>query len=656
MNSNQDKASVENIEVDDVIFDEISLRPVGDPKLLQGLPKTEAFTGYKVQIDEANYFALDGFILRLNGKEIRIFNLRSIRGCIGVDFTRKGDKSLGKIIMDYLTRGDNVELLNILSREINGFNWFEAYSDDFIDLDLHTKEELMGMKNSGSMIIPPWGDDIQEGNKSPQNMSIPPWGDALQEGNKSFSRSSDDIIDIKVFKAEVRSQHGQDGHLLPQALMNHLHEGVQPYVKLSPGEFTYFPIWYINGARTSNADYCELYCPLEVIVHILSKRFVQFKAKLLTLASTDMQLAVEKGERLDDYTSLRRNQLIEACHAKDDKIDELIKTVTKQTETIIQQTSTIQDQSNQIHTLTEMNIDQSNKIEELKNMNLNQMENLDSLIDLNVNMNGRLISMDHRMKHKDETLERLSKKVGWVVHDIGQMSMRQVVTDATEDILVLYTSQLKPIDKGRMPIAEHDQIWIASYNGDINNFKVPKVPEDANEIYRVPANRLNSFKKMIEDQNVKPFIISVYDRSILIHENFIDDFIQAVDQVLNEQGQFQSIIKLREIHDEIKQRKEERKIKKENEDYLEFKREVYRSNAKPKIIISSRRRVLYLKRLNDQGNETYVPLSECDIEEVAKSSWWYRWGSGGCHIDELDKTTILTSRYTSDPEPRIKYE
>lgn len=158
MNSNQDKGSVKNIEGDEVIFDdEISLRLVGDPKLLQGLPKTEAFTGYKVQIDEINYFALDGFILRLNGKEIRIFNIRSIHGHIGIDFTRKGDKSLGKIIMDYLTRGDNVELLNILSREINGFNWFDVYSDDFIDLEVHTKEELMGMKSSGSMSIPPWG-------------------------------------------------------------------------------------------------------------------------------------------------------------------------------------------------------------------------------------------------------------------------------------------------------------------------------------------------------------------------------------------------------------------------------------------------------------------------------------------------------------------
>ena len=211
MNSNQDKGSVENIDVDDVIFDETSLRPVGDPRLLQGLPKSEAFTGYKVQIDEVNYFALDGFILRLNGKEIRIFNLRSIRGHIGINFTRKGDKSLGKIIMDYLTRGDNVELLNILSREINGFNWFDAYKNDFIDLEVHTKEELMGMENSGSMSMPGTGHALQEGKNSSQNMSIPPWGDALQEGN---------IIPIDIFSSDVRSKRGDE--LSPQALMNHL--------------------------------------------------------------------------------------------------------------------------------------------------------------------------------------------------------------------------------------------------------------------------------------------------------------------------------------------------------------------------------------------------------------------------------------------------
>ena len=200
------------------------------------MPKSEAFSGYKVQIDEVNYFELDGFILRLNEKEIRIFNLRSIRGRIGIDFTRKGDGKLQDVMMKYLTKTDNVELLNILSVELNDFNWFEAYNRDFIDLDIHTKEELMGMENSASMSM---------------HGSV----HALQEGKNS----SQSIIDVQVFHPEVRSKRGDE--LSPQALMNHLHEGITPYIKHKPNDFDYFPIWYINGPRTSNADYCELYCP-----------------------------------------------------------------------------------------------------------------------------------------------------------------------------------------------------------------------------------------------------------------------------------------------------------------------------------------------------------------------------------------------------------
>lgn len=80
-------------------------------------------------------------------------------------------------------------------------------------------------------------------------------------------------------------------------------------------------MWHVNGAVQTNASKCALHCPFEVLIHILVKRFVEFKAKLLTLASIDIQLAIAQGEKLDDYMSFRKYQLAEACKAKDDKID-----------------------------------------------------------------------------------------------------------------------------------------------------------------------------------------------------------------------------------------------------------------------------------------------------------------------------------------------
>ena len=541
MNSNQIPSSSKTIEDTNAFSGELDIHPIGDPKLLQGLPKTEAFSGYKVQIDEVNYFELDGFILRLNDKEIRIFNLRSIRGHIGVDFTRSGDKSLGKIIKDYLASGDNVELLNILSREINGFNWFEAYSDDFIDIEDHTKEELMGMENLSSTIMPRVRHDPQEEKNSCQ-----------------------DIIDVRVFIPDVRSQNR---HLLPQALMNHLHEGITPYVKHSIDEFDHFPIWYINGPRTSKADLCELYCPLEVIIHILSKRFVQFKAKLLTLASTDIQLAVEKGEKLDDYTQFRKHQLIEACHAKDDKIDKLTNKVIDLTNIVVDHAKTIQEQNKTIQ-------DQSAKIDLLINMNVDQNDKIDTLIDVQYNTKGEINDLHEDIKYQSKTIQLMDKSIGWACHEIGHISMRQTITDATTDIIVLYTSLTKPIDKGRKPQAQDGEIWIASYVGDADNYKEPNIPEDAQELYRINTNRLNSFKKMINAPEVQPFILNVYDRSMLINEEQLDKFIDAIDHVLNEEGQFKSIKHLEYIHNEIEKRKIERQRRKQQEEYIEFKRAV----------------------------------------------------------------------------------
>ena len=44
--------------------EETSILPLGDSKLLQRLPKTETFTGYRVQIEDNDYFELDGFMWR----------------------------------------------------------------------------------------------------------------------------------------------------------------------------------------------------------------------------------------------------------------------------------------------------------------------------------------------------------------------------------------------------------------------------------------------------------------------------------------------------------------------------------------------------------------------------------------------------------------
>ena len=89
------------------------------------MPNMEKYT---VQINKDNYFTVDSKIIESRGQIVRVVNLRSINGFIGEKFDLS-DRKLKEIIMHYLIYSNNVELLNIYSRKLNRFNWFEIYSN-----------------------------------------------------------------------------------------------------------------------------------------------------------------------------------------------------------------------------------------------------------------------------------------------------------------------------------------------------------------------------------------------------------------------------------------------------------------------------------------------------------------------------------------------
>ena len=62
------------------------------------------------------------------------------------------------------------------------------------------------------------------------------------------------------------------------------------------------------GSRTSRAEFTELYTTFEILIHMLSKRFISFKSKLLSISSTEIQYATEiqnslaRGIKIEDYS------------------------------------------------------------------------------------------------------------------------------------------------------------------------------------------------------------------------------------------------------------------------------------------------------------------------------------------------------------------
>lgn len=79
--------------------------------------------------------------------------------------------------------------------------------------------------------------------------------------------------------------------------------------KIDLESINFIPLWHINGSPQTNAKYCELFTTFEILIHILSKRFISFKSQLLSISSTEIQYATEKGYGIEDYSQMKKNSL-----------------------------------------------------------------------------------------------------------------------------------------------------------------------------------------------------------------------------------------------------------------------------------------------------------------------------------------------------------
>lgn len=667
---------------------------------------------YHVQIDKNNYFDIASTVI---GDNVRIVNLRSVTGHIGIDFSYSDDAILKRIAMNYLAKTDNVELINVLSRNYNGWNWFDAYDSSYNSNRELTKAELLESSDS---------DD-------PRN------------------RGSFQIVSLERFLGAVRSKCGDE--INPNALKSFIHNGIRIETRIDLSTIDYVPIWHINGSPKTKAVLCELYCPFEIAVHVLAKRFTDFKAKLLALlsldvrslsnpAGTDNRFRITKDIDLQsevyyihghpicklktvklnykgvlyqtsEYGSLLQellvkhllrpqrtvelinylNRLINNGNLFEvyvnnlnvsESIDDLDNYVfrTNENDTLIEQgratlfakssylegltddsahfvsgelfkrmnpafryifrdenevvsceytplygyispsgklsrtaepfvhlsvvfnvltqqerfaeinnqeaiasfnaimkakdanTTTqnvndsklkntayyrekshvykqrfVEEQALHVETRKQLNTvigqnaellkrtaeqlktikaqsasiaEQKATIETLIEMNAEQLSNQASLMDMSANMNGKITDLHAELKDRDDMIEMTGRGIRQAVQEVGNLVLRQTVTASTDDCIILYTSDFKPIDRGKMPTATETQIWISSYCGDIDNYKEPNVPPDAelNEIYRINANRLNSFKDVIAQAAVAAFVKAVYARSGAIHQ------------------------------------------------------------------------------------------------------------------------------------------
>ena len=280
-------------------------------------------------------------------------------------------------------------------------------------------------------------------------------------------------------------------------------------------------------------------------------------------------------------------------------------------------------------------------------------EDIDTLHNMVFGVKNTAEDTKRIVSRQDSKLDKLTKAAGFVVHEMKKQTIAKTRVDVNTDIMVLYRTQMKPAADDIRAQATETQMWLGSYNGDIENYKPNKLPADYDEIYYIESNRLNSFKYILQHEDVAPFIVKTYQRSILIEEDDLEAFIDAVDGALNENKEFKSIISLEKAKEEIEAKKAEAKERNKERD---LKSKILKDYSPVHIVINRFKRLVYCYIVDEDGNEVLTPLVDVNRELAIKAKWFYRYGAGGKRIQEISFSAISSSTFSKNGDARIRYE
>ena len=444
---------------------------------------------YQVKLGEIGYFEFDGF--RLN--KVLFANIRSLNGKIGdVEF----DYSIiRKLIMDFLRNATNIELVNILSRELNGFDYFDIYEKS-VNNELKIENVL------GENEVPAYA------------------------GSK-YLRS-------------ITSKSNNSPHLIPSEVISKINSNIPLYRHFEIDQLTFYPIWYINGNRNNGS--CELFCHFNILIHLLSKIFVEFKSQILDLAGIDIQKAIAKNQTVEKYLDLSKEELInklkilernnEELTNKNIDLNEKFDAFRKESKEMEEKLNRTLEDIRRENRETHERLDIANaNLEEVRNENRETHERLD-IANANLNIaNTRIENLtDLVAEVRDQTIQNSQA----IINQINEKyADAKITTGSAKEVLLLIESRELTENLKIYGYSIYDTISCQIKDRDAHlkkhgfNSQVDRIVrsyESSNSI------DLSYFMKThLRESQAYLFSNSTYRRKLVYRNNFKDELLNRLD-------------------------------------------------------------------------------------------------------------------------------
>lgn len=510
---------------------------------------------HKIDLNQNNYIIVNG----IQFGDINNFypNIRSVEIYInGQIYNYFNDESIREKIYNYLHRGENVDLINLISKRINNKIWFECYLDG-------SSESIVGSNDAKIKY------------------------ELLDEKSN--------IIIKNLYKTKT------------------LLENECKY----ENEFLIYPVWHINGKHKTNADKCPLYCHYDIMLHILSLRFVEIKSQILSLSRTEFLKAVINNETIEER--------IEYSYK------ELMNMIEKQKQIIKQKDKRIFDLEECMREIRNDNKELKTKIDNVLKDNDCILNKLD---ETHNELKETRVKLDETHSELKETRHELTENI---VHNTNLLTKidNRIETDLNGRSIdnTITNSICKIVIMAKFSKSKNISVFVnirrqttSKLNSEIKKYK----DREYKLIYEKEVPNAMSVAKSIfnDEKNVRKYNIkklpqyqSRYQTNYTNGRQLKKDFDEIVESYLNmATDEIRNIIKeelepihikIEEIQDNILKLPEKIshfKIKITAEDYY---------NLKGKFVKGSNR--LYREVLEDENGILYIQLKQNKIEEIIRN-------------------------------------
>lgn len=435
----------------------------------------------------------------------------------------------------------------------------------------------------------------------------------LNENQNSMRRSShiqikaknleniEQLYNDQIKIKDSKNMVGSDHHQIKKELLNEKSDIIRDKLyktkTLLKNEFKYenefptYPIWHINGKHKIKSQYCPLYCHYDIMLHILSLKFVSIESQILNLSTTEFLKATIENKTIDEYLEYSKQDLLNIIEKQKQIINQKDKYIFNLEECMKDIRKTNAHLESKIDNVLEKLDNTQNKLEETKTeLTQNIIHNTNLLVDIDNkienNLNGKTIDnfvTNSVCKIIIMAKFSKSKNLGIFIN-----IRRQTTSKLNSEIKKYKDRNYKLVYEKEVPNAMSVAKYIFNDEKNIEKYELKKIPTYQSR-YQTDYNKGKQLKKDFDE------IVNSY---LNIPLNEIRDIVKEELEPIN--------VKIEEIHNNtLKLPKHLINLNIKAEDYY---------NLKGKFVKGSNG--YYKEVLEDINGILYIQLNNKQIEEI----------------------------------------